>query len=99
MLGVDDFALRKGDSYATILWTRKRRRRVKFLPGGKAKRRAACRRGNPEWRIIARDGAEAYAQGARSGAPQAVQVDDAWHLWHNLGDAADKTVAAHHTRV
>jgi hypothetical protein len=49
----------------------------------------------PRVEVVTRDGSGAYGEGVRSALPDAVQCGDRWHLWHLLGEAAAKEVAAH----
>ena len=84
VLGIDDFAFRRGHRYGTILVDLERRCVVDLLPDRKPESVVDWlqQHGSPE--ILSRDRGGGYAEAARRGAPDATQVADRFHLTKNL---------------
>jgi transposase len=87
VLGVDEFALRRGCTYSTILVDLERHQPVDILDGKQAEPLAQWLGEHPSVNILVRDRAEAYALAGRTGVPKAQQVADRFHLARNVSDA------------
>jgi transposase len=91
-LGIDDFALRRGRNYGTVLVDLVRHRVIDLLPDRRAETAKGWMLAHPEIDLVTRDRGEDYASAAKEGAPQAVQSADRFHLVKNLTEAVQKAL-------
>jgi len=99
VLGVDDWALRRGHHYGTILVDLERGEVIDLLPGRDGPELQAWLNDHPGVEIISRDRATAYAQAASVAAPAAKQVADRWHLLKNLREMLERFFERHRSKI
>lgn len=99
ILGVDDWAVRKGQRYGTLICDHEQRRPIDLLDDREPETLAAWLREHPEIEVITRDRAHCYTEAAARGARQALQVADRFHLMQNLRQAMAKMVDHRHRQL
>jgi len=95
ILGVDDFAFRRGHRYGTIVIDLERHCVVDLLPDRKPETLATWLEQHSSPEVISRDRGGSYAEAARRGAPAAIQVADRFHLLQNLTTALESFFLHH----
>ena len=99
VLGVDEWAWRKGQSYGTMLVDLERHVPIDVLEDASADSFAGWLKQHKSVKLITRDRAGTFADGAAKGAPKAIQIADRWHILGNLGAALEKVLARHHDTI
>jgi transposase len=89
ILGVDDFALRKGHQYGTILVDLEQHKPIALLPDRMAETLSSWLKAHPGVEILSRDRSKTYKRGMNEGAPEAIQVADRFHLLQNLEETLE----------
>ncbi len=96
VLGIDDWAWRKGQRYGTILCDLEQSMVIDLLPERSEGSTEDWIRNHPGTEIVSRDRASLYAEAATKAAPQAIQVADRWHLLHNMSDTLTDVLTPFH---
>ena len=92
-IGIDDFSFRRGRKFGTIVVDLQTHKMLDVLPDRTADTSAAWMQKHPEIEIVSRDRGGDYAAAARKAAPQATQVADRFHIFKNLSEAVELTLA------
>ncbi len=92
IVGVDDFAFKKRQSYGTIIVDEITHRPVAVLEGRDGTTLKDWLKQNKHVTTVTRDRASAYAKAVEEILPDCMQIADRFHLHQNLMDAVNKVL-------
>ncbi|MCJ2125547.1 ISL3 family transposase, partial [Methylobacterium sp. J-077] len=78
VIGIDDWAFRRGQRYGTLVCNLERRRVIALLPDRESGTVEARLAAHPEITVVARDRGGCYGEATTRALPHALQVADRW---------------------
>lgn len=90
IIGIDDWALKKGHRYGSIICDLTTRKPVALLESRRVEDVKEWLRHYPEVRAVSHDGSLEYAKAITEGTTNAIQITDRWHLFYNLSRKIDQ---------
>lgn len=99
VLGVDDFAFRKGHNYGTILVNLETHQPIALLPDRTAETLTMWLEAHPGIEVLSRDRSKTYKSAMTKGAPNAIQVADRFHLVKNLSETLEQAFGSYRSEL
>jgi transposase len=99
VVGLDDWAIRKGHRYGSIIIDQETNRVVELVKGRLAEDIQPWFEAHPQVEIVTRDRSADYRKGLTIAAPQAIQIADRFHLLMNLRQLAQRVGASAYNRL
>ena len=99
VLGVDDFAFRKGHHYGTILVELETHQPIAILADRKAETLTEWLKAHPGIEVLSRDRSKTYKKAMTEGAPEAIQIADRFHLVKNLSETLEKAFGSYRSEL
>jgi transposase len=99
VIGIDDFALRRGQRYGTVFVDHQSHRVIDLIPERSSEATSQWLKQREQIGIITRDRSGLYAKGIHDALPHATQVADRWHLLVNAREALVRLLDQHHRQI
>lgn len=93
IIGIDDWAFRRGRTYGTIIVDHELGQPIELLPSSASDVVKAWLEQYPSIEIVTRDRSGEYRDAITQALPEATQIADRWHLLKNMGEAIERHIS------
>jgi len=99
VIGIDDWAFRKGRNYGTLIIDHETGKPIDLLPERDCETVKRWLEKYPTIEIVTRDRSGEYRQAITQALPDAVQIADRWHLLKNLCEAVGRHISKRYKSI